>query len=248
MKNYTADTEQLFPGAPSMAAEISSWQRRSARRAGRRSAKMTVPDAEGHHPATRAMAAQTAQVEAHIHTALVKVVESLDRKIAPTEAKIRLLTAELLPEAPEDSVPEHPTPTASLTAAQQDIVRIHEEAIKQRTAQQEAIRRQLAQLQEQVADLSQRREHLHTTAIGVLASWISRFDGLVSHHQDGFVQGLTRRFPAPRLTVKDPGGFPVPRYRPVHVWAAGEQLPVTITEVHPRQQPTLRWAHLPWNV
>ena len=53
---------------------------------------------------------------------------------------------------------------------------------------------------------------------------------------------------APPLTVKEPGNLPMPSYEPKHAWFAGGQLPVTVTEVHPQQQPTLRWAHLPWNL
>ena len=62
------------------------------------------------------------------------------------------------------------------------------------------------------------------------------------------VRALTRRFFAPPLTVKEPGNLTMPSYEPKHAWFAGGQLPVTVTEVHPQQQPTLRWAHLPWNL
>ncbi|GGG58181.1 hypothetical protein GCM10011374_21240 [Kocuria dechangensis] len=237
-------SEHLLAGAPPMASRVGFRERRAALRAGRRSAATTVPDAEGHHPATRAMAAETAQVEAQIHTALIKAVEGLDRRIAPAEAQIRLLTAGL----PPQTSAEPPVPRAPMTAAEQERARAQEEALHRHTAHRAATLQRLSQLQEEVAELSQQREHLHSTAAGILSSWAARFDKLVAFHRAGFVRALTRRFFRSTLKVEDPGNLPMPSYRPTHGWVRGEQLSVTVTEVHPDQQPTLRWAHLPWNL
>lgn len=228
--------------APPLAPEIGPRQRRAAVRSGRRSAGTTAPDAEGHHPATRAMAAETAQLEAQIHTALVRAVESLDRQIAPAEAEIRLLTTGL----PLEPAPLDPKPSGSLTAVQQEDVRAKEDAWRRTSARRSAMRQRLEQLQQKVAELSQEREHLHSTAAGILDSWVARFDHLVAYHREGYVRALTRRFFAASLTVKDPQNLPLPSYRPSHPWTAGEQLPVTFTEVHAEQQPALRWGHLIW--
>lgn len=228
--------------APPLAPEIGSRQRRATVRSGRRSAGTTVPDAEGHHPATRAMAAETAQAEAQIHTALIRAVEALDRQIAPAEAEIRLLTSGL----PLEPAPLEPRSSAPVTAAQQEDLRAQEEAWRRTSSRRTAMRQRLDQLQQKVAELSQEREHLHSTAAGILDSWTARFDHLVACHREGYVRALTRRFFAASLTVKDPQNLPLPTYRPSHPWAAGEQLPVTFTEVHAEQQPALRWGHLLW--
>lgn len=222
-----------------MASTVGFWERRRAVRSGRRSATTTVPDAEGHHPATRVLAAEIARLEAEIHTALVKAVEARDRQIAPAEARIRLLTAKM-PSQPEATALKAPAPS---TAVQQEEVRSREEAAGRTLARRIAIRQELDQLQQQVAELLQEREHLHSTAAGILASWVARFNTLVACHRQGYVRTLTRRFFAPSLTVKEPENLPLPSYRPTHPWAGGEQLPVTFTEVRAEQQPTLQWAH-----
>ena len=244
MGRFLVPSGHLLAGAPPMASRVGFWQRRSAVRAGKRSAATTVPDTEGHHPATRAMAAEIAEIEAWIHTSLIKAVEGLDRRIAPAEAQIRLLTDDLPPEPPA----EPPVARAPMTAAEQENVREQENMLRQQKERRAAALEELHQLQREVAELSQQREHLHSTAAGVLFSWIARFDRLAAYHRAGFVRALTRRFFAPPLTVKEPGNLPMPSYEPKHAWFAGGQLPVTVTEVHPQQQPTLRWAHLPWNL
>lgn len=244
MKASSMRTDHLLPGAPSMAPDVGFWERRRALRAGKHSARMTAPDVEGYHPATRAMAAEIAQVEARIHTALIKAVEALDRSIAPAEAQLRLLTARL----PSESSWDTPEAAAHMSASEQDVLRSREAANQRTSVQRADVLRQLDELQKQVAQLSQQREHLHSTAAGVLTSWVARFDKLVAHHREGFIRALTRRFPSPVLTIKEPANLPMPYYRPAHPWVDGTQIPVTITEIHPEQQPTLRWAHLPWNL
>lgn len=244
MGRFLMPSGHLLAGAPPMASRVGFWQRRSAVRTGRRSASTTAPDTEGHHPATRAMAAEIAEIEAWIHTSLIKEVESLDRRIAPAEAQTRLLTDDLPPEPPA----EPPVARAPMTAAEQENLREQENLIRRQKERRAAALEELNQLQREIAELSQQREHLHSTAAGILSSWIARFDRMAAYHRAGFVRALTRQFFAPRLEVEDPGNLPMPAYRPTHSWFMGEQLPVTVTEVHPDQQPTLRWAHLPWNL
>lgn len=243
MSTLGKTADHLLRGAPHMASKVGFWRRRAVVRGGKRSAAIMAPDVEGHHPATRAMAAEIAQVEARIHTALVMAVEALDRTIAPAESQIRSLATEVSgTPSPEDSEVQ-----PSMTAAEQDVVRTRNEFAQRSSARHKTSLEQLNQLQQQVAELSQQREHLHSTAAGILDSWIAHFDRLAAYHRQGFVRALTRRFPAPVLTINNPGNLPMPRYRSTHAWAEGEQLPVTITEVSPTQQPTLRWSHLPWD-
>lgn len=243
MSTAEKSADHLLRGAPPMATKVGFWRRRSALRWGKRSAAVMAPDLEGHHPATRAMAAEVAQLEARIHNSLVRAVEELDRMIAPSETHIRILAAEVSKALP----PETSEVQSFMTAAEQDVVRTRAQTSQRRSAHTRASREQLSRLQLQVAELSQQREHLHSTAAGILDSWIAHFDKLVAHHREGFLKALTRRFPAPVLTIQDPGNLPLPRYQPTHLWAEGRQLPVTITEISPTQQPTLRWSHLPWD-
>lgn len=244
MKPFKSAATHLLPDAPPMAPRAGFWKKWRARLAGRRSAAMTVPDAQGYHPATEAMAAEVRRIEAQIHTELVKSVESVDRTIATSEVRIRLLSAFL-----EDNPALHfDSPTKALTAAEQAVVRTKDEAAAKRTARRAAVQYELDERKTEVAELSERREHLHTTASGILDSWSARFDELVAHHREGFVRRLTRRFPRPRLSVKDVANLPVPRYQPHQPWARGVQLPVTITRVHTDRESTLTWAHLPWDL
>lgn len=243
MDNLDKSVDNLLQGAPNTAPKIGFWRRRIAVRGGKRSAAMTPPDAEGHHPATRAVAAEVAQIEALIHTALVRAVEQLDRKIAPAEAQIRSLATE----ASKTPSPEPPDKQPSMTAAEQDALRSRMEHARKQAAGYRASLEKLNGLQQQVAELSQQREHLHSSAAGILDLWIAYFDKMAAHHREGFVRALTRRFPSPALTLAEPGNLIMPRYRPSHPWANGGQLPVTITEISPTHQPTLRWSHLPWD-
>lgn len=244
MKALTSASTHLLPDAPPMAPRIGFWKRVNARWTGRRSASTTAPAANGHHPATRSMAAEVSRVEAHIHTALVKTVESVDRTIARSETQIRLLSAGLS----EKPVTAAGDPVASMTAAEQDAARLRQAAARESLARRAAAQHELDQIKAQIAELSERREHLHSTAAGILASWVAWFDAMAAYHRAGFIRSLTRRFPAPILTIDDPGNLPIPRYEPTHAWVAGEQLPVTITEINADEQPTLTWAHLAWKL
>lgn len=244
MKVRSYASTHLLPQAPAMASQIGFWKKLVIRRAGRRSAATTPPDAEGHHPATLALAAEVARVEAEIHTALVMTVESLDRTIARSETQIRLLSARLS----ERSVPKVEDPAESMTATQQDAIRVQQAKAQEAAGRMSAAQHELDQIKCQVAELSERREHLHTTAAGVLASWVAWFDALTAHHRAGFIRALTRRFPAPVLSIQDPKNLPMPSYKPNHAWALGEQLPVTVTQIRPNDQPTLVWSHLGWDL
>lgn len=226
-----------------MAPRIGWWKRVSIRWAGRRDAATAGPNNDGHHSTTLALAAEVARVEAHIHTALVTSVETLDRSIARSETQIKLLSAKLSErrEGNGDNVP------GSMTAAEQDVVRVRQARARDASARFLAAQHELDEIKGQVAELSERREHLHSTAVGILESWVAWFDALAAHHQSGFLRALRRRFPAPVLTIKDPGNLPRPKYAPNHSWAVGEQLPVTITEINADEQPTLAWSHLRWN-
>lgn len=244
MKARAFPSTHLLPQAPAMAPKVGFWQRLVMRRAGRRSAATTPPDAQGHHPATLALAAEVARIEAEIHTALVMTVESLDRTIARSETQIRLLSARLV----ETTVPQVEDPAESMTATKQDAIRVQQTKAQEALARRAAAQHKLDEVKGQVAELSERREHLHTTAAGILASWVARFEALSAHHRSGFIRGLTRRFPAPVLSIQDPKNLPMPNYRARHAWAGGEQLPVTITQVRPTEQPTLTWSHLQWEL
>jgi hypothetical protein len=244
MKARASAATHLLPQAPAMAAQIGFWKKLVTLRTGRRSAATTPPDAEGHHPATLALAAEVARVEAEIHTALVMTVESLDRIIARSETQIRLLSARLS----ERTIPTVEDPAESMTATQQDVIRLQQVRAHEAAARMSAAQHELDEIKGQVAELSERREHLHTTAAGILASWVARFDALTAHHRSGFIRALTRRFPTPVLSIQDPKNLPMPSYKPNHAWALGEQLPVTVTEIRPNDQPTLMWSHLRWDL
>lgn len=244
MKTLTSASTHLLPDAPQMAPRVGMWKRYAARWAGSRSAKTTAPNADGFHPATQAMAADVARVEAHIHTALVKTVESLDQRIARSEIKIRMLAARL----GEPAEPPVSDPPAVMTAVEQDAFRIRQAAVRRSRRRNADSQRELNRMKAHVAELSERREHLHSTAAGILASWSAWFDALAAYHREGFIRSLTRRFPAPVLAIADPGSLPMPRYTPTYPWATGGQLPVTVTDIQPDRQPTLTWAHTPWNL
>lgn len=244
MKSLTSASSHLLPDAPRMAPGVGMWKKFAARWAGRCSARTTAPNADGYHPATQAMAADVARVEAHIHTALVKTVESLDQTIARSEIKIRLLAARLA----EPSEAPVGDPPAAMTAVEQDVFRAREAAIRKSRRRRADTQREYNRIKAHVAELSERREHLHSTAAGILASWTAWFDALAAYHREGFIRALTRRFPAPVLTIADPGNLPLPRYKPTYAWATGGQLPVTVTDIQPDRQPTLTWAHVPWEL
>jgi predicted aminopeptidase len=92
--------------------------------------------------------------------------------------------------------------------------------VRESLARRAATRHELDQIRAPIAELSERREHLHSTAAGILAPWVAWFDATMAYHRAGFIRSLTRWFPASVLTIEGLGNLSMPRYEPTYAWAA----------------------------
>jgi hypothetical protein len=228
MLDDSDNTQELLPGAPTMAQAPTVRETKSAWRRGKKDAR-SVPDRHGHHPATRSYAADVDRVEALIHAALIDEVARLDTQISRGEAELRIIGA-----APAIAKPQPlDYDDADGSADARNARRVHGAASSAAIGAESMRRRKLEQLSTDVASMIARRHHVHDRAAALLQSWQARFTILASAHRAGFTHRLTRRWPRPRLILQDLGPLPEPRHEATHGWANGEQLPITMTTAIP---------------
>jgi len=234
------NTQELLPGAPTMAPAPTAREKKSAQRRGKSDAR-SVPDRHGHHPATRSYAAEVDRIEALIHAALVDEVSRLDTRISRGEAELRVIGA-----TPATGQPQPPGyDPADGSADARNARRAHGAASSAAMSAESTQRRKLETLSADLAEMITRRQHVHGRAAAILQSWQARFLVLASAHRGGFTHRLTRRWPRPRLILQDLGPLPEPKHEPTHGWAVGDQLPITMTTAMPNENPSVAWTRIP---
>lgn len=239
MLDDSDNSQDLLPGAPTMAPAPTARETKSAWRRGEKDAR-SVPDGHGHHPATRSYAADVDRVEARIHAALIDEVARLDNQISRGEAELRIIGTAPAMAKPR---PLDYDPTDG-SADARNARRVYGEASAAAIGAESMQRRKLEQLSTDVAFMIARRHHVHDRAAAILQSWQARFTALASAHRAGFTHRLTRRWPRPRLVLQDLDPLPVPRHEATHGWAKGDQLPITMTTAIPGENPSVAWTRI----